>query len=257
VSTLTARFVVSPVEFDVLWAGLDLGPTPVVLQLPSPGRTHAERRRIESDAWAALRDRGLTGPRGPQAGIVALLRLLATADRRLEVRTWSTSAARAVVAGSGDAGALAVRSDDAVVVEPCASLPSAAAGVLPPMAPGPGRAANVPTASLVAALRTASGAGLRAELVEHGAAPEEAGPLARMLRGIRWRAQVGAVGTDRWGAPRRCGRTLGVLDGPRGRYLTTRSRADDGVEWTTIAPVDDRRLRHRVSGLLVQAASDR
>jgi hypothetical protein len=256
-SGLTARYVLSPVEFDVLWAGLQLGPTPVVLRLPSPGRTHAERRHIEADAWAALRHPGLTGPQGPQTGLVQLLRVLAGADRRLEVRAWSTSAVRALAAGSGDTAALAVHSDDAVTVGPCASLSSAATAVLPPLAPGPGRAANVPTASLVAALRSASGAGLRADLVDHGATAEEAGPLTRMLRGVRWRAQVGAVVADRWGSPRRCGQVLGILDGPRGRYLSTRSRSDDGADWTTVAPIDDRRLRHRVTALLAQAASDR
>jgi hypothetical protein len=255
---LTARYVLSPVEFDVLWAGLHLGPTPVVLRLPSAGRTHAERRHIEADAWAALRHRGLTGQQGPQTGLVQLLRVLAGADRRLEVRAWSTSAVRALAAGGGgDTAALAVHGDDAVVVGPWGSLSSAATAVLPPLAPGPGRAANVPTASLVSALRSASGAGPRADLVHHGDIAEEAGPLTRMLRGVRWRAQVGASVADRWGSPRRCGQVLGVLDGPRGRYLTTRSRSDDGVDWTTVAPVDDRRLRLRVTALLAQAASDR
>ena len=253
-SGLTGRYVLSPVEFDVLWTGLHLGPTPVVLRLPSPGRTHAERRHIEAAAWAALRRRGMAGP---QTGLVQLLRVLAGADRRLEVRAWSTSAVRALAAGSGDTAALAVHSDDAVAVGPCASLSSAATAVLPPLTPGPGRAANVPTASLVAALRSASGAGLRADLVDHGATAEEAGPLTRMLRGVRWRAQVGAVVADRWGSPRRCGQVLGILDGPRGRYLTTRSRSDDGADWTTVAPIDDRRLRHRVTALLTQAASER
>ena len=254
-STPSPRYVVSPVEFDVLWAALDLGPTPVVLQLPSPGRTHAERRRIEADAWRALRDRNLSGPRGPQPGLVELLQSLARPEHRLEVRARTTSTIRAVAAGTADGGVLAVRSDGAVVVGPCTSLPSAATGVLPSRAPGPGRAANVPTASLVAALHSASGAGLRADLIDHGAAPEEALPLTRMLRGVRWRAQVGAVVADPFGCQRRCDRTLGVLDGPRGRYLTTCSRADDGSDWTTVAPVDDRRLRHRVSALLTQAAS--
>src|SRR5918994_4013501 len=129
----TARYVLSPVEFDVLWAGLHLGATPVVLRLPSPGCTHAERRHIESAAWAALRPRGLTGPQGPQTGLVQLLRLLAGADRRLEVRARSTSAVRALAAGGGDTAALAVHSDDAVTVGPCASLSTAATAVLPPL----------------------------------------------------------------------------------------------------------------------------
>jgi hypothetical protein len=42
---------------------------------------------------------------------------------------------------------------------------------------------------------------------------------------------------------------LDVLDGPRGRYLVTRS--PDG--WTTVAPTDARRLRHRIAELLAGA----
>ena len=48
---------------------------------------------------------------------------------------------------------------------------------------------------------------------------------------------------------------LGVLDGPRGRYVLTRSTGDDGVEWATVAPADDRHLRHRISDLLGTAVT--
>jgi EspG family len=48
---------------------------------------------------------------------------------------------------------------------------------------------------------------------------------------------------------------LGVLDGPRGRYLLTRSTGEDGVEWATIAPADDRQLRHRMADLLATAVT--
>ena len=135
--------------------------------------------------------------------------------------------------------------------------PSAATAVLPPLAPGPGRAANVPTASLVAALRSASGAGLRADLVDHGATagrgrPARADAARSAVEGSGRSGRRGPVGIS---AP--LPEVLGVLDGPRGRYLTTRSRSDDGADWTTVAPTDDRRLRHRVTALLAQAASDR
>jgi hypothetical protein len=46
-----------------------------------------------------------------------------------------------------------------------------------------------------------------------------------------------------------------VLDGPRGRYLLTRSASEEGVEWATIAPADDRQLRHRISDLLGTAVA--
>jgi hypothetical protein len=251
VATLAAPRVLSAVEFDVVWERLGLGPTPVVLQLASPGRTHAERRRLVADTWAALRVRGLVGPRGPEPALDGLLRLLAGPAERVELRAWGCLRTRAVAAGRDDAGVLARRCGDAVTVEPCASPPSAVVGLLPPAPPGPGRAAAVPTAALTAARARPSGAGLRADLLDRGAAPDEAGPMAWMLHGLHARAQLGALAPDGWGALRRSPGVLEVLDGPRGRYLVTRTA--DG--WTTVAPTDGRRLRHRVAELLETAQS--
>ena len=126
---------------------------------------------------------------------------------------------------------------------PAPRSPSAVVGLLPPAAPGPGRAASVPTAALAAVGARPSAAGLRADLIDRGASPDEAGTVVRMLRGVDRRAQVGVLTVDAWGALRRSPEVLEVLDGPRGRYLVIRSA--DG--WTTVAPTDARRLRHRVA----------
>jgi hypothetical protein len=242
--------VLSAVEFDVVWEALGLGPTPVVLQLASPGRTHTERRRIVDDTWSALRTRRLAGPAGPEAEVEAFLRLLAGPAARVELRAWGRSTVRAVAAAGPDGeGVLARRRGDEVVLDPCPSPPSTVVGLLPPSAPGPGRAAGVPTAALAAAGVRASAAGLRAGLIDHGAAPDEAGAVERMLHGVAGRAQVGVLTADAWGVLRRSPDVLDVLDGPRGRYLVTRS--PDG--WTTVAPTDARRLRHRIAELLAGA----
>ena len=68
-----------------------------------------------------------------------------------------------------------------------------------------------------------------------------------MLDGIDRRAQISVLVPDRLGILRRAGEPLEVLDGPRGRYLMTRCRGADGTAWTCVAPVDDRRLHHRLS----------
>jgi hypothetical protein len=225
----------SVVEFDVVWRGLSLGAPPVVLQLPSPGRTHTERRHIEARVWTALRERGhVMNP-----DLTRFLTLLA-APLRVEVRAWGVSTCRAVVAG----GVLALRRDDAVVLRPCGSVARAVVGVLAGGHPGPGRAAGVPDADLTAALRNPSGAGLRADLVARGVDPVEAGLIARMLHAVSGRTQIAVAGG------RRSRELLEVLDGPAGRYLLTRSRSGDGTCWATVAPVDDRRLRRRVDDLV-------
>ena len=45
-------------------------------QVEPPGRTHAERRRLVADTWAALQDRALAGSTSPEPGLDRMLRLL-------------------------------------------------------------------------------------------------------------------------------------------------------------------------------------
>jgi len=238
--------VLTAVEFDVVWEALGLGPTPVVLQLASPGRTHTERRHIVAGAWKALQARGPMW----RSDVERLLRLLARPSACVELRAWGRAGVRAVAVARPDGtGVLARRRDGGVALEPCTSLPAAVVGLLPAATAGPGRAAVVPTAALEAAGARPSGAGLRTDLIDHGAAPDEAGPVARMLYGVDGRAQVRVLSVDAGGVLRRSPGVLEILDGPRGRYLL--SRGADG--WTTVAPTDARRLRHRVADLLAAA----
>ena len=242
------RLALSAVELDVVWEDLGLGPTPVVLALASPGRTHTERRRVVAGVRAGLRARGLAGPGGPAPGLARPLRRLASAPRRVEVRVWGSAPERVLAAEAPDGAVLARRHGDVVALEHGPSLPGAVVGVLPAAGAGPGRAANVPAATLAAALERPSGAGLAADLRERGVLPDEARLLATMLSGVHRRAEVSVEAVDRWG--RRRADVLVVLDGPRGRHLVTHS-AD--AAWTTVAPTDARRLRRRVADLLGDA----
>ncbi len=199
--------------------------------------------------WQALRDRGLAGPSGPDPEVARLLRLLSRPARQLELRgTWSRPV-RAVAAGGPGSGVLAVRQDATVVLESCGWLPAAVLGVLPVAGPGPGRAATVASNVLTAALGD-PGPGLRAALLARDVPGPDAGLLARMLTTGPGRAQIVALVTDTTGVARRAGGVLGVLDGPGGRYLHTRTTGADGVEWSTVAPVDGRGLRHRTAALI-------
>jgi hypothetical protein len=247
----TRRHVLTTAEFDVLWEWLGLAPTPVVLQLASPGRTHTERNAIQAAAWRGLRERELAGSEGPDPELARLMHLLARPEEQLELRAWWGREVRVLAAGRHGAGALALREANTVIVTACGSLPSALLGTFPPADRGPGRACTVPSSVLA----TAPAAGLRPALVGAGVPSAEAALLATMVAGTKRRAQVVALGADRWGVLRRAGGVLGVLDGPRGRYLLTRSTGEDGVEWATVAPADDRELRHRISELLATAVA--
>ncbi len=247
----THRHVLTTIEFEVLWAWLGLGPTPVVLQLESPGRTRYERRTVQAAAWRGMRERGLATPDGPQPELVRLLHVLARPSEQLELRAWWGHEVRVLGAGRAGVSALGHRSGAAVTVTACGSLPSALVDVFPAAERGPGRACTVPTDALAAT----PVADIRPALLDRGVPAVEVGLLARMLAGTGHRAQVVALGSDRWGVPRRAGGVLGVLDGPRGRYLLTRSTGEDGIEWATVAPADTRQLRHRTAELLTTAVA--
>jgi ESX secretion-associated protein EspG len=237
----------SAVEFDVVWRSAGLGAPPAVLRLASPGRTHTARRRIEAEVWAALAERRPGWGAGADPDLERLLHLLAEPAVRVDVRAWGTATIRAALAGGTDA-VLAQRSGDAVAVTPCTSLAGATVAVLGTARPGPGRAAVVAAVDLEEALRRPTGAGLRTDLVDRGVDPAESGLIARMLDGIDRRAQISVLVPDRLNILRRAGEPLEVLDAPRGRYLTTRCRGADGTAWICVAPADDRRLLHRLSG---------
>jgi hypothetical protein len=243
----TNTVTLSAVEFDVVWRSAGLGGPPAVLRLVSPGRTHTARRRIEAEVWAALGERRPGWGAGADPDLERLLHLLAEPAIRVEVRAWGTATIRAALAGGTDDAVLAQRSGDAVVLTPCTSLAGAAVGVLGTARPGPGRAAVVAAVDLEGALRRPTSAGLRTDLVDRGVDPAEAGLIARMLDGIDRRAQVSVLAPEHLGILRRAGEPLEVLDAPRGRYLTTRCRGADGTAWICVAPVDDRRLHHRLS----------
>src|SRR5689334_9601848 len=170
----------SAVEFDVVWRGAGLGAPPAVLRLASPGRTHTERRHIEAEVWAALRERRPGWSTGADPDLERLLHLLAEPAIRVEVRAWGTAAIRAALAGGSHDAVLAHRFGDAVVLTPCTSLAGAAVGILGTARPGPGRAAVVAAVDLEGALRHPRGAGLRKDLVDRGVDPAEAALIARM-----------------------------------------------------------------------------
>lgn len=247
IRTLTA------VEFDVLWERLRLGPTPVALQVDSPGRTHLERTVIVSAALRGLRGRGLVVADGPEPELARLLALLARPSSQFELRGWSGHSVRAVTAEHREAAVVAVRHGTTVELRRCGSMAVTVTGLLPDVPAGPGQAATVPSGALDEAL--AVGGRLRDGLLTRGIRSGEAGLISRMLDGIGGRCQIVALAADRWGVARRHPDVVTVLDTERGRYLLTRTRAADGSSWATVAPTDLRRLRGRLTDL-VGAATD-
>lgn len=253
-----SRLLLTEAEFDVLWEELRLGPTPVVLRLPSPGRTRAERARIVAAGRDGLRRRGLADVAGPAPEPARLLGLLAAPRRGLELRAWFGRPVRALATERDGDGALAVRRDGHVELIASGTPAHAVATTLPVRPAGRGRALSLPTGVLAGILAATDGRAVPDGVItgsdaSDGVSPDDAALLAHLLGGQGGRAQVAAVVHDRWGSPHRPAGPLTVLDTPHGRYRLTRTPAGDGTEWSTLAPVDGRGLHDLLSGLLDEA----
>jgi len=99
---------ISALEFDVLWEhfyGVDQ--MPLVLKVPSPGKTDEERKRIVRWVWDGLARRGLGTPVDPHPLLLRLLNLLRRPDREIDGRLWVGGELRVLVAATGDEAVLA------------------------------------------------------------------------------------------------------------------------------------------------------
>lgn len=249
----------SELEFDVLWQHLDLGQLPLVLRVPSPGRTHTERAHLERRAWDGLEERGLGRPVQLDEELAAMLRLLADPAREVDGRLWLGRSVRVLAVAREEDGVLAVLDSGRLSLRAVSglSLPREAVSVLPPRPAGPGRSVTLPSADLDAA---AAACGndldrLGPELLARGIRAEDAGAISEMIKDAGDRGQFGVAATEQWERRRRGDRVIGFFDTPAGRYLQTRRGLDGAAAWSTIAPVDNRRLTQHLDEVLGELLS--
>lgn len=250
----------SALEFDVLWEHLGLGDMPLVVKVPSPGKTHEERALIEARVWADLESRGLGRPVEVDRDVEEVLGVLAKPEREVDVRAYAGRNVRVLCASVGETGAVAQLSDDTVTLRRTTntSLPSSALAVLPPAPAGPGRSVTLPTADFERAAREAgqNRDGFGPALLETGLRPDDAEALVEMIKDVTNMGNFGAAARDRLGRRRRAERVVSFFDTEDGRYVQTRRPADDGTMWTTISPADLRKLTHHVTELLDEVVAE-
>ncbi|GGU64775.1 ESX secretion-associated protein EspG [Lentzea flava] len=250
--------VISTLEFDVLWEHLGLETMPLVLKVPSPGKTREERREIEDQVWRQLGARGLGGPRALDPTLEDLLHVLNRPQQEIDARMWlNERSVRLLAAGKGQAGVLAVMDSGQLVLRPAEAggLPREALTALPAAPAGEGHSITLPSADLDAAAASASSPEeLEAALRSRGLRGDDAHTLAEMVRDASHRGQFGAAARDKWGKRVRPDRVVAFYDTPKGRYLQMRRAVDGQPPWSTITPVDYRRLHHHLVELLAEAA---
>jgi len=128
----------SALEFDVLWEHLDLGEQPLILAVPSPGKTTEERAEYVHQAWSGMFGRGLGGPHNVHPELERLVRLLERPDREVDARLIGL---RAMAATAGEEAVLAAIVGNTLTFRATStsSLPGTMTALLPPVQAGPGR----------------------------------------------------------------------------------------------------------------------
>ncbi|MCC8248707.1 ESX secretion-associated protein EspG [Saccharothrix luteola] len=243
---------ISALEFDVLWEHLRLETMPLVLKVPSPGKTHAERAELEQRAWADLDRRGLGRPVSLDPVLEDLLHLLNRPQQEVDGRLWLGHSVRVLAAAKGQSGVLAVLAHDQLTLRPASAegLPREALSVLPPLAAGPGHSVTLPSADLDAAAAHANTPDdLYQALLGRGIRQEDARTLADMFRDVGNRGQFGGASRDKWGKRVRHEHVVSFFDNPHGRYVQLRRATPGQQPWSTVSPVDTRRLIHHLESL--------
>ncbi|PRY32707.1 ESX secretion-associated protein EspG [Umezawaea tangerina] len=247
-------------EFDVLWEHLNLGPMPLVIKVPSPGKTSRERRDLETRVWHALEARGLGRPVGLHPELDGLLRMFVRPEREVDARVWVGRSVRVLAVANGDWGAMATLSENRITLQRVAGsgLPTAVLGALPQHPAGSGHSVTMPSADLEAAVKGSDGSekGLENSLRARGVRDEDATTLVKMFTGLVHTGNFGAAARDKYGKRCRPDRVVAFFDTEDGRYLQQR-RASGGTEpWSTFTPTDLRRLTFQLDELLAEAVRD-
>lgn len=256
----TEPIALSALEFDVLWEHLRLGQLPLVVKVPSPGRTFEERALLEQEAWAGLEGRGLGRPVDVHPEIADILTLIAKPEREVDVRAYAGRNVRALAAAVGDAAAVAELSDGRITLRRASATGLAGAALLSLTSEpaGPGQSVTLRTEDFETAANTGGGTqeGFHRALLAQGVRSDDADALAEMIKDVAGMGNFGAAARDRLGRRRRADRVVSFFDTEDGRYVQIRRPSPDGTMWTTISPADSRRLTHHVDELLDEIAAE-
>lgn len=252
----------SELEFDVLWEHLGLPEMPVVIGVPSPGRTTTERKQLVEQAWAGVAARGLGRQVDLDPSLVRHLRILARPDVEVDARTWIGSEVRTLAAAGAGAGVHVAYTEGTLTFRQVEAdgLPSVVLGGLPERKAGPGHSVTLRSADFeAAAFAEGTRETFAAALVDRGMREADAQTLVTMVSEVAGQGQIGAAARDAYGRRYRADRVVSFFETADGRYVQIRRSADGAPPWTTIAPVDRRRMHQHVTEMLadVQRAAGR
>jgi hypothetical protein len=228
----------SATEIEICWKQLQLNDLPVVIDVPTLGRTDTERRRLVAHTLEGLRERCLFGTRGVDPDLTDLLVTLARHHWAVEAWLLLDRPVRALAACRGGVGTLATLDSNRVRLAPCS--PHHLFDELTRLAgltAGPGRSVTVRAEHLDAAAQVAGQdmQRLAEELTHHGERYDDAQALARMCARHDRLGQFGALARDHLGRQRAGRRVIGLHATPDGWYSQLR-RTGHGGTFVTVTP---------------------
>jgi hypothetical protein len=228
----------SATEIEVCWKQLQLNELPVVIDVPTLGRTATERRQLLAHTLEGLRERRLVGTRGVDPDLTDLLVMVARYHWAVEAWLLLDRPVRALAACRGEVGLLAVLDGNRVRLTPCS--PRSLFDELTRLAgltAGPGRSVTVRSENLDAAAQVAGQnmQRLAEELTHRGERYDDAQALARMCARHDRLGQFGVLVRDHLGRQRPGRRVIELHATPDGWYSQLR-RAGPGGTFVTVTP---------------------
>lgn len=244
----------SGTEIEVCWKQLQLNELPIVLDVPTLGRTDTERRRLVAHTLDGLRGRSLFSERGIDPGLTEVLVTLARYHWAVEAWLLLDRPVRALAACRGETGVLAVLEGNRVRLVPC-SAPYLLDELvrLAGLSAGAGRSVSVRAENLDAAAQVAGQdmPRLAQELTHLGERQDDAQTLARMCTGHGRLGQFGALVRDHLGR-QHCGqRVIGLHATPGGWYSQLR-RTSHGGTFVTVTPASREVVTTQLRELLAE-----
>lgn len=244
----------SATEIDVCWRQLQLDDLPIVIDVPTPGRTDTERRRLVADTLEGLRARHLVSRHGVDPDLTGLLVTLARHHWAVEAWLLLDRPVRALAACRGEVGALAILDGDRIALTRCA--PHSLVDELVRLAgltAGPGHSVTVRAENLDAAARVAGQdmQRLAEELTHLGERYDDAQALARMCARHDRLGQLGALARDHLGRQHSGRRVIGLHATPDGWYSQLR-RAGHGGTFITVTPAHQNVVTTQLSELITE-----
>ena len=245
-------------EFDVVWERMDVGPMPLVLKVPTPGKTRDERMQLENRVYQQLDHRRLGNSRGLSSRLDGLLRMFVKPEREADGRLWLGHSLRVLAVANGDHGALATLKDDQLTFQPWAGsgLASAVLSVLPAHPAGTGLSVTLPSEDIEKAISRTDGSPKSMEAAFRGVGlrEDDAKALVKMFTGLVHTGNFGAAARDKYGKRWRPERVVAFFDTEEGRYLQQRKSSNGQPPWSTFTPTDARRMMHQVDELIAEAS---